>query len=184
MLLDEPLERLGFLGRDVLIGVREGAIFSSTSDTEVVLHGVARSRLPVREAVPQVLTGTEGAFSMLFLTPTELIAIRDSRGFRPLALGRLGDAWVLASETGCPAVTSDTAPTMAAYHDGTASTSTPRSPNASAACCSWTVNALSDALIATAAPASESLASDTADSGWNEPRGRRCVCGSVPNAPR
>src|SRR5262245_26150419 len=78
---------------------REGAIFSSTSDTEVVLHGVARSRLPVREAIPQVLTGTEGAFSMLFLTPTELIAIRDSRGFRPLALGRLGDAWVLASET-------------------------------------------------------------------------------------
>ncbi|HKE55237.1 MAG TPA: amidophosphoribosyltransferase, partial [Pyrinomonadaceae bacterium] len=42
---------------------------------------------------------TEGAFSMLFLTPSELIAIRDSRGFRPLALGRLGDAWVLASET-------------------------------------------------------------------------------------
>ncbi|HEV8169356.1 MAG TPA: amidophosphoribosyltransferase, partial [Pyrinomonadaceae bacterium] len=67
--------------------------------TEVVLHGVARSQLPVREAIPHVLTGTEGAFSMLFLTPTELIAIRDSRGFRPLALGRLGDAWVLASET-------------------------------------------------------------------------------------
>jgi amidophosphoribosyltransferase len=78
---------------------REGAIFSSTSDTEVVLHGVARSRLPVREAIPQVLSETEGAFSMLFLTPSELIAIRDSRGFRPLALGRLGDAWVIASET-------------------------------------------------------------------------------------
>jgi amidophosphoribosyltransferase len=78
---------------------REGAIFSSTSDTEVVLHGVARSRLPVREAIPQVLRETEGAFSMLFLTPTELIAIRDPRGFRPLALGRLGDAWVVASET-------------------------------------------------------------------------------------
>jgi len=78
---------------------REGAIFSSTSDTEIVLHGVARSQLPVREAVPQVLRETEGAFSMLFLTPKELIAIRDSRGFRPLALGRLGDAWVVASET-------------------------------------------------------------------------------------
>jgi len=60
---------------------------------------VARSRLPVREAIPKVLTDTEGAFSMLFLTPSELIAIRDSRGFRPLALGRLGDAWVVASET-------------------------------------------------------------------------------------
>jgi len=46
-----------------------------------------------------VLRDTEGAFSMLFLTPTELIAIRDSRGFRPLALGRLNDAWVIASET-------------------------------------------------------------------------------------
>src|SRR5688572_21093235 len=78
---------------------REGAIFSSTSDTEVVLHGVARSRSSVREAIPEVLRDTEGAFSMLFLTPSEMIAIRDPRGFRPLALGRLGDAWVVASET-------------------------------------------------------------------------------------
>src|SRR5262249_33787908 len=70
------------------------------SDTEVVLHGVARSRADsVRSAIPEVLRVTEGAFSMLFLTPTELIAIRDSHGFRPLALGRLGEAWVLASET-------------------------------------------------------------------------------------
>jgi amidophosphoribosyltransferase len=79
---------------------REGAIFSSTSDTEVVLHGVARSRAAsITQAIPQVLRETEGAFSMLFLTPAELIAIRDSRGFRPLALGRLGEAWVIASET-------------------------------------------------------------------------------------
>lgn len=77
----------------------EGAIFSSTSDTEVVLHGVARSPKSVREAIPAVLRQIEGAFSMLFLTPRELIAIRDSRGFRPLALGRLGDAWIIASET-------------------------------------------------------------------------------------
>src|SRR5436853_5338905 len=79
---------------------REGAIFSSTSDTEVVLHGVARSRAAnAVEAIPEVLRDTEGAFSMLFLTPNALVAIRDSRGFRPLALGRLGDAWVIASET-------------------------------------------------------------------------------------
>ncbi len=79
---------------------KEGAIFSATSDTEVILHGVARSRTPsVREAIPEVLRNTEGAFSMLFLTPKELVAIRDPRGFRPLALGRLGDAWVVASET-------------------------------------------------------------------------------------
>ncbi len=79
---------------------KDGAIFSSTSDTEVVLHGVARSRTnSVVEAIPEVLRETEGAFSMLFLTPNELIAIRDPRGFRPLALGRLDDAWVIASET-------------------------------------------------------------------------------------
>ena len=79
---------------------REGAIFNSTSDTEVVLHGIARSRAAsVSQAIPEVLRETEGAFSMLFLTPDALIAIRDPRGFRPLALGRLGDAWVIASET-------------------------------------------------------------------------------------
>lgn len=78
----------------------EGAIFSSTSDTEVILHGIARSRAhSAIEAIPEVLRETEGAFSMLFLTPSELIAVRDPRGFRPLALGRLGDAWVVASET-------------------------------------------------------------------------------------
>ncbi|HYO64368.1 MAG TPA: amidophosphoribosyltransferase [Pyrinomonadaceae bacterium] len=78
----------------------EGAIFSSTSDTEVVLHGIARSHAAtVAEAIPEVLRETEGAFSMLFLTPDALIAVRDPRGFRPLALGRLGDAWVVASET-------------------------------------------------------------------------------------
>lgn len=79
---------------------REGAIFSSTSDTEVVLHQIARSRAAsVAEAIPEVLCETEGAFSMLFLTPESLIAVRDPRGFRPLALGRLNDAWVVASET-------------------------------------------------------------------------------------
>src|SRR5262252_288567 len=78
----------------------QGAIFSSTSDTEVILHGVARSRAAtVAEAIAEVLRATEGAFSMLFLTPREMIAIRDSRGFRPLALGRLNDCWVIASET-------------------------------------------------------------------------------------
>ncbi|MFL6283638.1 MAG: amidophosphoribosyltransferase [Pyrinomonadaceae bacterium] len=79
---------------------RDGAIFSSTSDTEVVLHRIARSLAEsVEGAIPEVLCETEGAFSMLFLTPDALIAVRDPRGFRPLALGRLGDAWVVASET-------------------------------------------------------------------------------------
>lgn len=79
---------------------RDGAIFNSTSDTEVVLHRIARSRAEtVEEAIPEVLSEIEGAFSMLFLTPGALIAVRDPRGFRPLALGRLGDNWVVASET-------------------------------------------------------------------------------------
>ena len=79
---------------------REGAIFSSTSDTEVVLHRIARSRAETIEgAITETLCETEGAFSMLFLTPDALIAVRDPRGFRPLAMGRLGDSWVFASET-------------------------------------------------------------------------------------
>src|ERR1043165_8392346 len=79
---------------------RDGAIFSSTSDTEVVLHQLARSRAAsIEEAIPEILCETEGAFSMLFLTPDALVAVRDPRGFRPLAIGRLGDAWVFASET-------------------------------------------------------------------------------------
>lgn len=91
---------LPFAGEERRKLEKEGAIFSSTSDTEVVLHQVARSRaLSISEAIPEVLRETEGAFSMLFLTPKELIAIRDPRGFRPLALGRLDDSWVIASET-------------------------------------------------------------------------------------
>ena len=79
---------------------RDGAIFSSTSDTELILHKVARSHAQsVPQAVAEVLRETEGAFSILFLTPQELLAVRDPRGFRPLALGRLKEAWVVASET-------------------------------------------------------------------------------------
>src|SRR5688572_1449580 len=79
---------------------REGAIFSSTSDTETILHSIARTRAGnVVEAIEKVLKETEGAFSMLFLTPKALIAVRDPRGFRPLVLGKLKNAWCLASET-------------------------------------------------------------------------------------
>lgn len=79
---------------------RAGAIFSSTSDTEIILHGIARSQEPnITRAIPEVLLENEGAYSMLFLTPELLIAVRDPNGFRPLAMGRLGDAWVFASET-------------------------------------------------------------------------------------
>lgn len=79
---------------------RAGAIFSSTSDTETLLHDIARSEKEnAVEAIKDVIKHTEGAFSLLFLTPRSLIAVRDPRGFRPLVLGRLKDAWCLASET-------------------------------------------------------------------------------------
>ena len=77
-----------------------GAIFSSTSDTEVVLHRIARSRAGnLIDAIAEALGGDEGAFSMLFATPTSVVAVRDPRGFRPLCLGRLDGATVFASET-------------------------------------------------------------------------------------
>jgi amidophosphoribosyltransferase len=78
----------------------EGAIFSSTSDTEVVLHRIARSRKGnVVDAIVEALKGDDGAFSMLFATPESVIAVRDPRGFRPLCLGELDGATVFASET-------------------------------------------------------------------------------------
>jgi amidophosphoribosyltransferase len=79
---------------------REGAIFSSSSDTEVVLHQMARSRAPdILGAIVDTFSEIEGAYSMLFLTKDQLIAVRDPRGFRPLCLGQLGSSYVLASET-------------------------------------------------------------------------------------
>ncbi len=79
---------------------RDGAIFSSTSDTETILHGIARTQAKdAVEAITKVLQNTEGAFSLLFLTPQALIAVRDPRGFRPLVLGKYKDAWCVASET-------------------------------------------------------------------------------------
>jgi amidophosphoribosyltransferase len=79
---------------------RNGAIFSSTSDTETILHSIARSQADnITDAIKEVLRETEGAFSLLFLTANSLIAVRDPRGFRPLVLGKLKDAWCVASET-------------------------------------------------------------------------------------
>jgi amidophosphoribosyltransferase len=78
----------------------QGAIFSSTSDTETILHAIARNPAPnVVTAIENVLKETEGAFSLLFLTPDKLIAVRDPRGFRPLVLAKLHGAWCVASET-------------------------------------------------------------------------------------
>jgi amidophosphoribosyltransferase len=77
-----------------------GSIFQTTSDTEVIVHLIARSsarNLP--GAIADALNQVEGAYSLLLLTRDELYAIRDPRGFRPLCLGRLESAWAVASET-------------------------------------------------------------------------------------
>ena len=79
---------------------RQGSIFQSTVDTEVIIHLIAGSQEPMLlgrliEALAQV----KGAYSLVFLTEDRLIAARDPHGFRPLVLGRLKDGVVVASET-------------------------------------------------------------------------------------
>jgi amidophosphoribosyltransferase len=84
--------------RDAL--VRAGAIFQSTSDTEVVVHLFARSRAENAEAaVIDAISQVRGAFSFVAMTKDRLIGARDPHGFRPLAIGKLGDAYVICSET-------------------------------------------------------------------------------------
>jgi amidophosphoribosyltransferase len=77
-----------------------GSIFQTTSDTEVIVHLIARSNSRnLSGAIADALNQVEGAYSLLLLTRDEIFAIRDPRGFRPLNLGRLDGAWVAASET-------------------------------------------------------------------------------------
>ena len=77
-----------------------GSIFQTTSDTETVLHLIARSRKEtIEDMILDALSQVEGAYCFVFLTPTKLIAARDPRGFRPLCLGKKGDAVVVASES-------------------------------------------------------------------------------------
>jgi amidophosphoribosyltransferase len=80
--------------------VRQGSIFQSNSDTEVILHLYAKSKARnVEDAIVESVSQAEGAFSLVMLTRDRLVAIRDPHGFRPLALGRLGEAYVVCSET-------------------------------------------------------------------------------------
>ena len=80
--------------------VHKGAIFQSTSDTEVIIHLVATSRYPtLLDKIVDALRLVEGAFSLIFVSPRGMIACRDPLGIRPLVMGRLGNAVVFASET-------------------------------------------------------------------------------------
>ena len=77
-----------------------GSIFSSTMDSEVIVHRLARSNAASPELqLAEALDGVEGAYSLLVLINDTLLAARDPNGWRPLVMGRLGDAIVFASET-------------------------------------------------------------------------------------
>ena len=80
--------------------IEAGSIFQSNSDTECILHLMARSRHDrVAERMKEALRQLEGAFSVVAMTRTKLIGVRDPLGFRPLVLGRLDNGYAFASET-------------------------------------------------------------------------------------
>ncbi|NCA02786.1 MAG: amidophosphoribosyltransferase, partial [Sphingomonadaceae bacterium] len=80
--------------------VRRGAIFQSTSDTEVIIHLVATSTYrTLLDRFIDALKQLEGAYALICMTPEGMIACRDPLGIRPLVMGKLGDAFVFASET-------------------------------------------------------------------------------------
>ncbi len=77
-----------------------GSIFQTTMDTEVILHLLATSKhSSLEDRIIDALGRIKGAYCLLFLTETRMVAARDPHGFRPLCLGKLGDAWVVASES-------------------------------------------------------------------------------------
>ncbi|HLF48554.1 MAG TPA: amidophosphoribosyltransferase, partial [Methylomirabilota bacterium] len=79
---------------------KDGAVFQSNSDTEVILHLLAREPgATLIEQLARALTRVKGAYTLLLLTPDSMVGVRDPSGFRPLSLGQLDDGWILASET-------------------------------------------------------------------------------------
>ena len=77
-----------------------GAIFASTSDTEVIMHLIARAKGPTLvDRITEALHRVQGAYALCFQSPDALVGVRDPLGFRPLVLGRLRDAYILSSET-------------------------------------------------------------------------------------
>ncbi|MEK3936551.1 amidophosphoribosyltransferase [Sporosarcina sp. FSL W7-1349] len=80
---------------------KQGSIFQTTSDTEVLAHLIKRSSgsLTQRDRVKKALAILKGAFAFVLLTEEGLMVAQDPNGLRPLSLGKLGDAWVVASET-------------------------------------------------------------------------------------
>lgn len=78
---------------------QHGSIFHTTSDTEVIVHLMAKPSHVEKPNLSHVLNHLKGAFSLLFLTKDEMVGVRDRNGFRPLSLGKLDNSYVLSSET-------------------------------------------------------------------------------------
>jgi amidophosphoribosyltransferase len=80
--------------------IKQGAIFQSSMDTENLIHLIARSNQEkLQDRIVDAVKKIEGAYSLVFLSRTKMFAMRDRFGFRPLSLGRIGDGYVVASET-------------------------------------------------------------------------------------
>lgn len=81
---------------------RGGAIFQSNSDIEVIAYIIAQERLEtasIEEAVLNAMDKIKGAYSMVMMAPSRLIGVRDPRGFRPLCIGKLGENYIITSES-------------------------------------------------------------------------------------
>ncbi|MDA3945100.1 MAG: amidophosphoribosyltransferase [Helicobacteraceae bacterium] len=80
--------------------ITQGAIFQSSMDTENLIHLIARSeQKKLKDRIVDAVKKIEGAYSLVFLSRTKMFAMRDRFGFRPLSLGKVGDGYVVASET-------------------------------------------------------------------------------------
>ena len=86
---------------DVIVELqKEGALFQTSTDTEIIIHLIAREKgKNLAEKVERALQKIEGAYSLILLSPTEIIAARDPHGIRPFCMGKLQDTVVFASET-------------------------------------------------------------------------------------
>lgn len=79
---------------------KEGTAFQTTSDSEIIIQLIAHSKMTdLHLAISDALSEVKGAYSLLLMTPNELIGIRDPYGIRPLCIGKLGRAYILSSET-------------------------------------------------------------------------------------
>jgi amidophosphoribosyltransferase len=118
----------------------DGVRLASTSDTEVIAALLARDPAPLPEAVAATMRRLEGAYSVVAIADGTLVAFRDPLGIRPLALGQVGDDWVVASETcaldlvGADFVR-DVAPGEVVWVDGEGSHSAQAVPRGQAAAC-------------------------------------------------